>query len=136
VLKQIHEAAAKAKDTSFVSLCSFASIAVIKVLNGIEKDVTIQVSKKRKTDETPMVEKSDIVGVYISSLSDFMTKNKSKIKPKLFLELCVRYPAYARELLPELVNLLGRESNPKAYPLIQGYNLMSKIIQQSPIQVI
>lgn len=133
-MEEIHQMARKAKDSVFVNLCSFASLYMARILGAAQAIETpskkkVKVAEDAKTDSAPQF--SRISQIYIKSLEDFMTKNKSKVKPSLFLELFSRYNRYSWEILPSLVNMMSHESKPKAYSLIQGYAMVAKMLKQN-----
>ncbi|KAJ3189227.1 hypothetical protein HDU85_002852 [Gaertneriomyces sp. JEL0708] len=137
-LKEVHEFARKATDGAVVQLCSGISILVVRVLAQFREDAeppkATKKNKKRKSDvkEQDVKAFSRVASVYNDSLVDFLSANKTRLKPVIFLDLINRYPAYLWELLPTMVHLTSQEADPKAYNMIQAYNIMARLMKQTP----
>ncbi|KAJ3287161.1 hypothetical protein HK104_008733 [Borealophlyctis nickersoniae] len=145
VLEQVHEVARTAPDVEVASVASAVSLLLVRIV-GIPKpaDATAAATAaaapqapkrkkgeaaKTKTQPEPPV-KSRVSETYLKSLQDFLLKNKSKIRPGLFMEFVQKYPIYAFELLPDLVELTSAETNAKAFNLINGYEIIGALMKQ------
>ena len=136
ILQEIHSMASKAKDSASLQICSLASLFIVRIFhssnaNQMEME---QLKPKKKGQMESKEESCSVSSVYATTLQDFMTKNKTHIKPGFFFELFNRYPKYSWDLLPHLVEFVSKKANPKAYNLVQGYNMMSRIIKQSNLK--
>ncbi|KND01937.1 DNA-directed DNA polymerase [Spizellomyces punctatus DAOM BR117] len=139
VLKEVHEYARRATDATLFGLCNGASLLLTRILSHVKEPIpkkeVKKTPKKRKveTKEAPDTKPmSRVASVYQETLSDFMTKNKTRVKPVIFLDLINRYPVYAWELLPSLVDFTSESVDAKAYNLVQAYNIISRIMKQAP----
>ncbi|KAJ3162784.1 hypothetical protein HDU86_003758 [Geranomyces michiganensis] len=141
ILKEVHEYARKASDGSTVALCSSASLLLVRILSHCREPVALNDATPKKSpkkqkvggDQTKVISppKTQIATVYLTSLKDFMTAPKSRIKPVLFLDLVTRYPNFVWELLPDLVALAASETV-KPYPLVQAHAIVVRLIKQMP----
>ncbi|TPX59586.1 hypothetical protein PhCBS80983_g02349 [Powellomyces hirtus] len=141
ILKEVHDYARKASDGSTVALCSGASLLLVRILSHCAEPVVAEAKtpkkspKKRKVNaEAQAAEKkplSRVAAIYLMSLTDFMTPNKTRVKPILFLDLVTRYPNYVWELLGDVVSLAS-SATIKPYPLVQSHNVIVRLIQQMP----
>ncbi|TPX59035.1 hypothetical protein SpCBS45565_g07848 [Spizellomyces sp. 'palustris'] len=139
VLREVHEYAHRAADATLFGLCNGASLLLTRILSHVKEPVpkkeVKKTPKKRKveTKEVPNTRSmSRVASIYQETLSDFMTKNKTRVKPVIFLDLINRYPVYAWELLPSLVDFTSPSVDAKAYNLVQAYNIISRIMKQAP----
>jgi hypothetical protein len=69
-----------------------------------------------------------LVSVYQVTLHDFLTKNKSRVRPAVFIDLIDRQFKVALALLPTLVDFAAA----KAYPLVQAVELVSIMLKKAP----
>ncbi|KAI8825821.1 DNA polymerase phi-domain-containing protein [Fimicolochytrium jonesii] len=140
VLTEVHEYARKAADSDTVSLCSGASLLLVKILSHCKEPVAASALTPKKTPKKRKVEAdsattvkplSRVATAYAESLTNFMA-TKSRLKPVFFLELVSRYPAYGWELMPKVVELAAPSAGAKAYPLGQAYTIIFRLVTQMP----
>jgi DNA polymerase phi len=129
MLRRVHDLSCRIIDSSFSTLCSLASVFLVKVLSGT-KQIESPSAKKQKISSHSSISSDTLVvsQIYLDSFNNFITKSKSKLKPSLFLELFNRYPQYGWEIFPQMVDLLGGEKI-KSYNLVQGYNIMATLVK-------
>ncbi|RKO89758.1 DNA polymerase phi-domain-containing protein, partial [Blyttiomyces helicus] len=147
ILEEVHELARSSINVDFSNICSAVSMWLVKCLAhaqpeapaGEETDDGAKGKKKKKSVDgkvlrtrPPPPPLTRVASIYASTLTDFMTKNKSKVRPSLFLDIVNRHPDLAWELLPSMVDLLSPTVNAKSFPLVQLIEIIAKLIKQTP----
>ena len=150
-LEGVHEFIRSAPDVATSNAASHISLLCIRILEagkaagakvegGVEKVNGKQKKKQKKGEQeqsspASAPEKSRVATVYSTSLTDFATRKSTKVRTNLFTDLIGRYPEYAWELLPDLVDATSAEVNAKAYPLISTYQIIANMLRQNQKKV-
>lgn len=109
ILAEIHRQAQRAANAEFSALCSSASLFVARAAPGPALDA------------------------YRATLTDFMTRKGSEVRPSFVAEYIRRHPAKAWSLAPDLVKLVAPGgSGVNAYRQTQGYTFLGALFQQVP----
>ncbi|KAJ3013071.1 UNVERIFIED_CONTAM: DNA-directed DNA polymerase [Siphonaria sp. JEL0065] len=154
LLKQVQELAGKAPSASVAALCSQLSLLITRSIAHSHPEGVALVpasasqteppaAKKKKANKgqavpacapAAAVKSSPVVQVYAASMTDFMTRKKSKIQTSLFLDLCNRHPALGLQLLPDISDLIANGSVEKGFKVVQGFNIMAACLQKLPVK--
>ncbi|KAJ3284320.1 DNA-directed DNA polymerase [Rhizoclosmatium sp. JEL0117] len=149
LLKEIQELAAKSPSASVAGLCSAMSLLVTRsIAHSHPEGVAVTSgpstaetpSKKKKTAKVAAapsdaaVKSSPVIQIYAASLTDFLTKKKSKVQTSLFLDLCNRHPALGLQLLPDMAECISKGDVEKGFKVVQAFNIISACLQKLPVK--